>query len=130
MSNDGSNKSSLNAFLPVIGLLLALALGAVAYVLSGPAHDFLMQNVSGVPDQPEVQYVVAGVLWLLLLLLSGMIYAMFAPKPTKTASEAQLKKEKIEMQKEAVARKKRQQEINRNMAREREAREKQGTKKR
>ncbi|MBC7869404.1 MAG: hypothetical protein H7Y09_01085 [Chitinophagaceae bacterium] len=115
-----STKNPVTAFLPAIGLILAVVLAAVAYVISGPAHDFLAKQDIGIPSNDEVQYVIAGVLWLLLVLLTAMIYAMFAPKPEKLATEAQMKKEKVANQKETLARKKRQHEINRQVAKDRE----------
>ncbi len=127
-----SGKNPINAFLPAIGLILAVVLAAVAYVISGPAHNFLIKQNIGIPSNQEVQYVLAGVIWLLLVLLTAMIYAMFAPKPEKLATEAQMKKEKVANQKEMLARKKRQQEINRQVAKEREQKKTgdSGTKKR
>lgn len=113
-------KSPLSAYLPVLGLFLAVALGAVAYVLSAPVHELLIDNIADFPTETEIQYVVALILFGVLVLFAGLIYAAFAPKPPKTVSEADLKKERIEIDKEKRARKKRKREANRKMAKERE----------
>lgn len=118
---DDKKKSSLNAFLPAMGFLMIIALGAVSYVLSAPIQEFLIDNViSDFPAEVEGQYAVAGALFLVLLMLTGMIYAAFAPKPQQRVTEKELKKEKEEAEAERRARKKRQQELRKQAARERE----------
>lgn len=121
MKQSPQKNSSFNAFLPALGFVLVIALGAVSYLLSGPLHRFLLEQNLGIPANVEVQYLIAGLLWIVLMLFSSMMYAAFAPKPDKMASERQLKVEKEDKQKQEAARKKRQQEINRKVAKEREA---------
>lgn len=106
-------KVSIRAFLPVLGLFLIIALGAVSFVLSEPATEWLRDTVDNIPNEDEVQYVVGGIVFLVLVLLSGFLYALFAPKPKKRVTEAELKKERMQMQREKRARKKRLEEINR-----------------
>lgn len=113
-------KSPLSGYLPALGLILAVALAAVSYVLSAPVHDLLIDNIDDFPIEPEIQYVVAVVLFAALVLFAGLLYAAFAPKPPQTVSESELKKERIEYEKERRARKKRKKDANRKMARERE----------
>lgn len=117
------SKNSINAFLPVMGLLLAVALGAVAFVLSGPVHELVMDNMSSFPAGTTAQYVVAGALFVILLMVSGLLYAAFIPKPKQKVTEASLKREKEEVEAERLARKKRQKELQRQAARDRERRE-------
>lgn len=112
-------KDPITAFLPAIGLLLAVAIGAVSYILSDPAHQFLIDNMNDVPADKEVGYVVAVVIFIVLMLFIAMIYAAFAPKPTKLVSERQLQKEKDEMERERLQRKKRQREVQRKLSEER-----------
>lgn len=112
-------KDPITAFLPAIGLLLIVAIGAVSYILSEPAHKFLSENMSGVPADKEVGYVVGFVIFIVLMLFIAMIYAAFAPKPPKLVSEKQLQKEKDDREREMRERKKRQRAISRKMAEER-----------
>lgn len=109
-----------NALMPLFGLLLVLALGAIAFVASAPIHELLLENVDGdtIPEDTEVQYVIAAGLFLMLLALVSMIYAMFAPKPDKIVPEAELKKEKAEVERQRRMQKRKRQEANRKMARE------------
>jgi len=109
---------SIGAFLPILGLVLAIALGAIAFVLSEPATQLLRDNLDDIPAADEVQYVVGGMIFLMLLMLSGMIYAMFAPKPQKRVTEQDLKKERTMKEREKLAAKKRKHALNRKAAEE------------
>lgn len=112
-------KNPLTPFLPVLGLVLAVALGAIAFILSKPAHEFLMKQIETFPQETEVQYVVAGALFIVFLLFAGLIYAIFAPKQEKLVTERELKKEKDYKEKERLAAKKRKRQIQAKMAAER-----------
>lgn len=111
-------KTTINAFLPLFGLVLIIAFGAIAYVLSEPLTTLLRENVDGIPAEQEVQYVVGGVIFLVMLMLSGMMYAMFAPKPQLRVTEAELKKERMLDAREKKARQLRKQQMNRKAAEE------------
>jgi uncharacterized ion transporter superfamily protein YfcC len=101
----------LNALLPVLGLFLLGAAGAIAWVLSEPFADFLVLNLSGIPDTPEMQIVAGVIIFLVIVLLYGFLYAIFAPKPQQSVSEAQLDREKQQKLKEAQRAKKRKKEM-------------------
>jgi predicted PurR-regulated permease PerM len=111
-------KNPLNPFLPVLGLFLAAALGAVAYIVSEPLQDLLSRNIANFPAGTEIRYVIAGVLFIILLLFAGMIYALLAPKPTKLISEQQLKKERVQREQDRLAKKRRKQRANIQRAKE------------
>lgn len=81
---------------PIIGLAVLVICIGIGYVLSGPAFAELKLRVPTMPRDPAIQWVVAGGISLVLLLVVGMFYAMVAPKPEQTVSEAQLDKEKKE----------------------------------
>lgn len=121
MSNrSNKNSSSLNKFLPALGLVLAVALAAVSYVLSAPVTEFLEGNINNFPDpvqQPEIQYVVAVVLFAVLLMFVALLYAAGAPKPEKMISEAELKRERDELAAEKRRRKRQRRRVQREMAR-------------
>lgn len=113
------------ALLPLFGLLIIVALGAISFVASEPAHQLLLDNIEGnsIPDEPEVQYAIALALFFVLLAFVSMIYAIFAPKPDRIVPEAQLKKEKMLKERERKAQKKRKMEANRKMAQQNKERE-------
>lgn len=134
-------RNPITPFLPVLGLFMLVALGAVAFVLSDPVHQFIYeeffqeeeQQNGTLPEdsfnQDEAQYMVGGGLFVILLMVMGLLYAMFAPKPDKTVTERELKKEKMEMQREAELRKRRKQQMNKQKAMDRQRRLEQEQKK-
>lgn len=118
-------KDPLNAFLPVIGLLLAVCFAVIAFFTYEPAHEFLVEQISTLPQQgdegyEEMGYVVGVGIFLILMMFAAMLYAVFAPKPPKLATEAQLKKERQATAAEKAARKRRKQQINKQAAADRE----------
>lgn len=119
-----ARSTTIRAFLPVMGLVLLVTLGVMAYFLSEPVHELLMDNLQGVPADEEVRYVVAAVMFVVMMMVVGMIYAAFAPKPAKTVTESQLKRERMMVEAEKKARKQRRQQVNRKMAQARKQSEK------
>jgi hypothetical protein len=116
-SGKKKQKSHIRAFLPALGLIMAVALAGVAYVASEPIHQLLMDNMPSIPAAPEMQYVIAAVMWIIMLAIVGMVYAAAAPKPTKMISEKVLEKEKADRLREKRMVKKRKQQIARERAR-------------
>lgn len=117
-------RSIIHGLLPVFGLFLAVALGAIAWVASESLHEIVVRNIRGFPFTQEGQWVVAGVTWLLLLLISGMLYALLAPRPPKMISEKALEQERREKNREIAAKRKRRRDIARKVSQERERAEK------
>lgn len=111
-----ARSTTIKAFLPVMGFLLLIVLGVMAYFLSEPVHELLMDNLDGVPADEEVRYLVGAVLFVVMTMVVGMVYAAFAPKPSKTVTESQLKRERMMLDAEKKARRKRKQAANRKMA--------------
>ncbi len=124
----GKKRSPLAPFLPILGLLMIVSLGAVAFVLSGPAHDLLIDNIANFPDDQTTQYMVGGAVFVLLTLVAGMLYAIGAPKPyqKQKITENDLRKERAAKATEDARRKKRKKEMNRKAAEERKKREQEG----
>lgn len=109
-------KNPLQAFLPIIGLVLIVIAGAIAFFASAPAHDFLMDQFPGqIPNQDVVQYAVGGIIFLLIILFVALIYAAFQPKPEMTVTERELDREKKERERERLERKKRQKRMKERM---------------
>jgi len=107
----GKARSKLQPFLYAIGFILILAAGAASYFLSAPAFAELKKRISGFPTQPEIQIIVGGAIFLILIMIVAMFYAAFQPRLPKGVSEQDLDREKRERQKEMDAAKRRKKEM-------------------
>jgi uncharacterized ion transporter superfamily protein YfcC len=112
-------KNWRNILLPVMGLLLAGAVAGISFVGAKPITVILRENVAGVPEGDGLQVAVGFGIFLTLMLIFVMFYAIFAPKPTKMISEKDLDKEKKLRQKEKLEQKRRRRQVNLKMAQER-----------
>ena len=112
--NTGTNWQKV--LTPVIGFILIVVGGIVAFLLSAPATKFLRASVvRNLPERVEVQYVVAFGIFIILLMILFMIFAAIAPKPKATTTEAALDKEKKEKIEEQARAKRRQIEMKQRM---------------
>lgn len=111
----------IRPWLPLIGLLLLLSFGAMAFVLSEPLYNAAASTF--VMDvTPEVGRLVAGVVLFVVFSFIGLIiYAIFAPKRTHLTNEHLLERERQAKKAEQVAKKKRQRQVAIEMRRQREA---------
>ena len=127
-------RSGITPWLPALGFLLLIALGGISFVLSEPAHELIYENffqereisegTFGTEesfDQENMQYVVGGIIFLSMLMLVGLLYTMFAPKGPKKITEADMLKERKQKQAAVLQAKKRKQMMNKEFAKEREA---------
>lgn len=129
-----SKKKSSSKWLPVLGLLLIVALAAIAYVVSEPVHETLYsvmfeqqearqgiaRGSSNSFMQPPMKYGVAVIVFIVLVLFMSMLYTLFAPKPKYNVHEKDMKKERDQKEHERRQEKLRKQKINKQMAVERE----------
>ena len=113
-------KNPMAKFFPVVGFLLALCLAGIAYVVSKPLNETLMNQVANYPFESAdtIQLIVGAVIFLVGMMFIGLIYAAVAPRPTKLATEKQMEKERNEKLREKEMMKRRKREVNRKMAEE------------
>ncbi len=104
-------ESRLKPFYPVLGLLILIAFGALAYFVSGP----ITQWVDGVATIPlpllQLRPIVGVGTFIVLTLLLAMVYSIFQPKTPKGVSERDLDREKQERIKEDKAMNRRKKEM-------------------
>lgn len=105
----------MKALMPVFGVIFIGAAAAIAWVLSEPLYQYLLNNVAGIPNQPEIQLAVGVVIFLLFIMVFSLVYAALAPKPTKTVKEAELEREKQQKELEAQRAKRRKREMRNKM---------------
>lgn len=113
-------KSKLQPFLPAIGLILIGFFGFVAYMVSAPLHEMLRERLTtDIVQQPEMRYIIAfGIFLILVLILAAIYAAVFAPKRAKEVSEKELEDEKRRREREKLAAKKRKRRQRAKMAEE------------
>ncbi len=108
-------KSLTSGLLPVLGFVLALCFGAIAWVSSQPAVDWVDNNVRGfnaAEFDPVVLQVGFGLLiFFVLAAVGGVIAAIAMPRKKSTVREKDLMKERQAVLKEKRQRKKRQLEM-------------------
>ena len=103
MAFRGSKPSKRSPFLPVIGLILLIVAGAIAWFLSDPAYGFLRDNVQGIPAQAVMRYIIAVAIFLVEILLVAAVYALFQPRTPRMVTEQELDREKQERLREREA---------------------------
>jgi short subunit fatty acids transporter len=113
------NRKKSNPWLPFFGLLLIIAFGAIAFIV-GPVLDNQFGAQLGLPAGDASIWLFRGIVFLVLLMVFGLLYAIMAPKPRAmdSVNERVLDKERKEKRQELEARKRHQQAINRKMAKE------------
>ena len=102
------------AFWPVLGFLLALSSGALAWVFTPSVLDFLKKSLSNFPRvTPTISLIVGGIIFVVLALLFSVIVAFAVPRKKSAVTEIQMAKDRNLLVREKAARKVRQREINR-----------------
>jgi flagellar biosynthesis protein FlhB len=122
-------KTSTRAFLPVIGFVLMLAFGAIAYVLGPILHTQFgtqlgMADIAAQLQLPPAQVgsIFFGVVvFLLLVLFGGLLLSAFSPKQRINVHEQDMDKERKQKQMEDRMKKKRMEQSRVKMAQERKA---------
>jgi type VI protein secretion system component VasK len=116
-----ARRTTLRTFFPLIGLILMIAYGAIAWAFAPSLSYTIQTNVATIPPD-MLQYldlISGGIIFLVLLLMTTLLYASAAPKPKRQVSENQLDKERKERIAAEVERKKRQRQVRTKMAEER-----------
>lgn len=102
---------------PLYGLVLAIALGAIAYVLGPKLYDFVLDRSpnfnTGTYTREQVELFFAGIIFLVLLAIVAGFVAMFAPRKKTTVKDTDLIKERKQREAARRARKKRQMQLDR-----------------
>ncbi len=110
-------KSRTQAFWPIIGLLLILALGFMAWVFAPPVIGFLSRTLPNFPPAEvpadTMQIFMTVVLFVLTGMIVSLIVAAAAPRKKSAVTEKNLVKERATMVEEKRKQKLRQRAINR-----------------
>ncbi|HEX2906938.1 MAG TPA: hypothetical protein VHO69_08765 [Phototrophicaceae bacterium] len=118
--SDKQSGSRNKAFWPVMGFVMALSFGVLAYALKGVGYDFLRDNhivrfsITGI-SRGTWEWVIAGVIFVILAMLSSLIVAAARPKQKSEIREKDIEKEREKMRRDIKAKKELQKRINRQM---------------
>lgn len=122
MSNEEKRVNWQRVLRPLIGLILGAVAGVIAFIVSEPAANYLMNNTSVAitADQFDIFRAAIGfMVFVVFILIFAALFAALAPKPSKLISEAQLDKEKKEKEKERIASRRRKKAMRAKMKQER-----------
>lgn len=110
------------AWWPLYGLFLSLAMAGIAYSLAPTVSDATFNQFRpGVP-QDTWTVIVGFVLFFLLVMVAGMLFAFLAPKPVQSVShitDREIDRERKLRYAEEVARKEREKEMRRKISKDR-----------
>jgi hypothetical protein len=101
---------------PFMGLLLAVALGILSYYLAPTVIQLTRQllpqfSTRGIPGD-QLRLIFTALTFVVLLLVTALLVALFMPKKTMLVKESDLKKEREQMVAYKKADKLRQRKIN------------------
>lgn len=109
-------KSPLQAYWPILGLLLAIALGILAWAIAPGAFDWLGTWLRGFPPagvpRRTLELIITVVIFLVLGLLAGLLVALGMPKKKSAVSEKDVAVARARMVEEKRIRKLRQKQMN------------------
>jgi len=111
--NKGQEKKR-QAYWPVLGLLLALSAGVLAYIAAPAVNQALDRSLPNFPTpNSQLNLIMTVILFVIFALIGSLIVAAAAPKKKTIVNEVKLAKERKELVQEKKVRKLRQREINR-----------------
>jgi len=86
---------------PVVGFILAVSLGVLAYVLAPMVIQFLRSSLRGFDTSglasTTLRWIFTAILFVIFVTLAGLIVAVAAPKPRGTVKYGDLVKEREAM---------------------------------
>lgn len=101
------------AFWPVLGFLLALSAGVLAFVFTDPTIAFLKTKLHPFPNDAKVPIIIGVILFALFAMIFSLIVAFAVPRKKSAVTEIQMAKDRKVMVNQKMARKIKQREINR-----------------
>lgn len=104
------------SYWPVFGLVLALALGVISWVVSPSAFNWLGTWLKGFPPagvpRPTLELLITVILFVVLSLFAALLVALAMPKKKSAVNEKQLAEERERMIEEKRMRRMRQKQMN------------------
>ncbi|MBK9122560.1 MAG: hypothetical protein IPM16_05475 [Chloroflexi bacterium] len=118
LAKDESQLRRSRAWLGIVGLILTIVFGVVAYILSAPLSENTQRFVGQV--DPNIWRVIVGIaLFFICMMIMAVMFAMMVPKSKEKFSDREMKKDKREILVSAAAKKARQQQVRKQIAKAR-----------
>lgn len=116
-------KNPFRAWLPVLGFVLALCAAAIGWYLAPGLIDWVDRQAPGfdrdILDPLIMQLAFAGFIFFVVVGFAGIVVSAALPKKKSRVVESDLKKERMEINREKARRKKRQAQLAKEAARQR-----------
>ena len=102
------------AFWPVLGFLLALSSGVLAFIFTDPVIAQLRKSLRNFPaTTPMIRLIVGVILFALIAMIFSLIVAFAVPRKKSAVTEINIAKDRKVMVNAKMARKIKQRDINR-----------------
>lgn len=118
LAKDESQERRARAWLGIVGLILTIVFLVVAYILSEPLSENTHRFVGQV-DLAIWRVVVGAALFFVAMMIMAVLFAMLVPKTKNKFSDREMKKDKREILYAAAAKKARQQQVRKQIAKAR-----------
>jgi type III secretory pathway component EscT len=116
MAMRSKKPKKLQAFWPIIGLVMAVAFGVIAWFLADPVIGILSRSLpafrSMTSDPQKLKIFVTIVLFVMFILLASLVIAVSAPRRGESVDEKKMAKSRAEMIKEKELTKLRRKQMN------------------
>lgn len=122
LRQDAKAQRKRQAWWPIYGLFLMLASAGIAYYFAPMAGEYTFNQFNPGIEKNTWIIVVGVVIFFLLTMIIGMIFAFLAPKPVHNVShisDREINRERKIRQAEEVARKEREKAMRRKISKER-----------
>jgi type VI protein secretion system component VasK len=112
-------KKRSRALYPVMGMLLAVAIAVIAYMIAPDVIAWLRTNLRGfqtrgVPPE-QLRLMISALIWLVLISCVALAVALFAPRKQLNIKDSDLSKERKDLQEQKRQDRMRQRRINQQM---------------
>jgi heme exporter protein D len=115
-----AKKVSIRAFLPIFGLILIIAFGAIAYIFGVPLTELLRGFIPISPDDLDTfDWISRAIIFLALVMIATLVYSIAIPKKKDIVTERALEKERNARIEAEKLEKVRQRQVKARMAKER-----------
>jgi len=103
------------ALLPAMGFVLIVAYGIIGYIIAPSVQSFLITRLNASIQGAEFRYVVAFAIFIVLVLLTAMVYAIAMPRQRDNVKDGDIAKERKAMTQAALERKARRRKVKKDM---------------